>query len=142
MLPTYSGEKTSHWEQTSVSTATRYGSFAMEYLINSILSKGGKRNNLEFKLFGGCSILDSRTTIGPHNIRFIKNYMREEGYSIAAESLGGSYPIIINYFPKTGVVKMKRLAEMVSEVARKEKSFLHALKETKIDGDIELFDDD
>ncbi|MDM8560868.1 hypothetical protein [Candidatus Parabeggiatoa sp. HSG14] len=50
MLPHSTLDK---WEHTSVSTESRYGSFAMEYLINEILKYGGKRKNLEVKLFGG-----------------------------------------------------------------------------------------
>lgn len=140
MLPTYSVTESSHWENTSVNAATRYGSFAMEYLINSILSKGGKRNNLEFKLFGGCDILGSLTSIGPRNIQFIKQYMEAEGYSIAAEKLGGSHPIVLNYHPKTGAAKIKHLDGKKSEIISTEKRYLHDLEGRNIEGDIELFD--
>ncbi|MBN1379565.1 MAG: chemoreceptor glutamine deamidase CheD [Gammaproteobacteria bacterium] len=139
LLPTYSSKEEQQWENTSVSAATRYGSYAMEYLINSILSKGGKRNFLEFKLFGGGNITGSFASVGKHNVQFIREYMETEGYGIAAESLGGSHPIIVNYNPRTGTAKIKRLAHMASEIATIERSFMQELKEKRIEGDVELF---
>ncbi len=140
MLPTYSVTENRHWENTSVDAATRYGSFAMEYLINTILSKGGRKNNLEFKVFGGCDILGSLTSIGPRNVSFIKEYMDTEGYGIAAESLGGSHPIVLNYYLKSGRAKIKRLDEKAYDIASSEKSYMHELEVNEIEGDIELFE--
>lgn len=140
MLPSNTPKENSPWENTSVNVATRYGSYAMEYLINSILSKGGKKNNLEFKLFGGGNILGSVVSMGPHNVSFIKAYMEAEGYDIAAESLGGVYPIILNYNPFTGKAKVKRLEDKASEIISIETSFIQKLRKEKLEGEIELFD--
>lgn len=139
MLPTFSIKENNTWEYTSVNSAARYGLYAMEYLINSILEKGGKRNNLEFKLFGGGDILGSFTNIGVNNVRFIREYMATEGYSIAAESLGAVHPIKLNYFPRSGVAKVKRLDERAVEIAAQEKHFLHDLEGKSVEGDVELF---
>jgi chemotaxis protein CheD len=114
----------------------------MEFLINSILSKGGRRNCLEFKLFGGGNITGSADSIGKYNVKFIKDYMKTEGYSIAAESLGGSHPIILNYSPKTGVAKIRRLDQKTLEIVTSEQSYLHKLETERIEGDIELFNGD
>ena len=140
MLPTFSLQENNNWEYTAVNAAMRYGSYAMEHLINTILQKGGKRNNLEFKLFGGGDILGSFTTIGMHNVRFIRSYMKAEGYSIAAEYLGATHPIKLNYFPKSGIAKIKRLDERAVEIAADEKTFMHHLEEQKVEGEVELFD--
>jgi chemotaxis protein CheD len=140
MLPTYSMKESSHWEHSSANASTRYGLYAMESLINSILDKGGKRNNLEFKLFGGSNILGSFASIGPLNVRFIREYMKTEGYGAAAESLGGVSPIVVNYYPRTGTAKIKRLDEKADEVISDEKLYLHKLEEQDISGDIELFE--
>jgi chemotaxis protein CheD len=85
--------------------------------------------------------MGSFTTIGTNNVSFIKEYMKTEGYSIAAESLGGLHPIILNYFPYTGIAKVKRLEENITEIANTEKSFRHELEEQSVGGEIELFDD-
>ena len=52
--------------------ATRFGNVAMEYLINEILKNGGKKKNLEVKLFGGGKVLINMTDVGEKNIRFVK----------------------------------------------------------------------
>ncbi len=52
--------------------ATRYGSYAMESLINDLLKLGAARERLEIKLFGGGRILASMTDIGARNIAFIR----------------------------------------------------------------------
>ena len=51
--------------------ATRYGSYAMESLINDLLKLGAARERLEIKLFGGGRMLASMTDIGARNIAFI-----------------------------------------------------------------------
>lgn len=139
MLPNFSVRENNTWEYTSVNTAARYGTHAMEFLVNTILERGGKRNNLEFKLFGGGDILGIFSSVGQNNVRFIREYMNIEGYGIAAECLGASYPIKLNYTPANGVAKVKRLDDKAVEIAAVEKTFLHHLQEQEVGGDIELF---
>lgn len=67
------------WENTHNNLATRYGSVAMEHLINTIMKRGGKRKNLEVKLFGGGSVLNTLMDIGDRNIQFVKDYVRWPG---------------------------------------------------------------
>src|SRR6185312_3936064 len=50
--------------ETAVGTATRYGSHAMESLINDLLKLGAARDRLEIKLFGGGRILSGMTDVG------------------------------------------------------------------------------
>jgi len=40
-----------------VTESARYGSYAMEVMINTIMSHGGRRGALEVKLFGGSRVL-------------------------------------------------------------------------------------
>ena len=61
--------------------ATRYGSYAMESLINDLLKLGAARERLEIKLFGGGRMLASMTDIGARNIAFIKQYLSLEGFA-------------------------------------------------------------
>ncbi|GIX21973.1 MAG: putative chemoreceptor glutamine deamidase CheD [Gammaproteobacteria bacterium] len=139
MLPTVSLRDNSLWELTDVNTAARYGSHAMEYLINAVLQKGGRRNHLEFKLFGGGDILGAFTSVGADNVRFIRRYMQEEGYGVAAECLGRPYPIKVQFHPASGVARVKHLKEKVSEVAAEEKRYLRNLMEVEVGGEVELF---
>ena len=48
--------------------ASRYGVHAMEHLINDILKRGGRRDRLEIKLFGGGRILSGLSDVGEKNI--------------------------------------------------------------------------
>ena len=71
------------------SASMRFGNFAMEKLINDILSRGGRRSNLEIKVFGGAAIIGNMAPIGTRNADFVESYLREEGLPIAAQSLRG-----------------------------------------------------
>ena len=57
MLPIDSGKGDGLWGDGPTGVATRYGSYAMEQLINELLKMGAKRERLEVKLFGGGKIL-------------------------------------------------------------------------------------
>jgi len=110
MLPFQGEHNSSQWGNNPVSSASRYGNWAMEFLINEILKAGGYKNNFEIKLFGGGNILhNAHSTIGKKNIEFVKNYLENEGFSVVAEDLGDFFPRKILYFPDTGAVKVKKL---------------------------------
>ena len=93
MLPMQGDHSSTQWGSNSVSSASRYGNWAMEYLINEILKCGGYKNNFEIKLFGGGNVLrNSSASIGQKNIDFVKAYLEKEGLSVTSEDLGDSYP--------------------------------------------------
>lgn len=141
MLPALDVNDDSDWEFTAVNTAARYGAFAMERLINTILKKGGKRNNLEFKFFGGGNMLNSSTSVGDNNIRFVKEYMEAEGYGISAQCLGRPYPLKLHYFASTGVAKVRKLASATVSVASSENRYANELERKLGNYDVELFKD-
>ncbi len=128
------------WKSTSLSAATRYGNFAMEHLINVILKNGGKRQNLEVKLFGGGRILANMTDVGMRNIEFAHDYIKTEGLLVTAEDLGSIYPRMVVYFPSTGKVKVKRLRSLHNNtIAEQEIRYLSSIETKPVGGDIELF---
>ena len=57
MLPIDKNVMTKSLRSKDLQTACRYGDFAMEKLINIIISNGGKRKNLEVKVFGGGNVV-------------------------------------------------------------------------------------
>ena len=67
------------------SATMRFGNFAMEQLINEILCRGGRRHNLEIKVFGGAGIIGSSAQVGLRNADFVETYLQEEGLPIAAQ---------------------------------------------------------
>lgn len=52
------------WENTPVSDQTRYGNIAMERLINIVIASGGRKSDMEVKLFGGGKVLNIDADIG------------------------------------------------------------------------------
>ena len=88
MLPEDATVGPNNWLDPAVGLATRYGSYAMESLINDLLKLGAARERLEIKLFGGGRILQGMTDVGGRNVEFIRNYIQLEGYRIAAADVG------------------------------------------------------
>ncbi len=142
MLPEDNSGGQSAWLHPGLGRATRYGSFAMEQLINDLLKLGAQRDRLELKLFGGGKILASMTDVGARNIVFIRNFVRLEGFRVLAEDLGDIYPRKLIYFPQTGRVLVRKLRALDSEsVATRERQYLGSLDNgVEQDDDIVLFD--
>lgn len=141
MLPIQTGEKGIQ-RNNSVNPALCYGNWAMEYLINSILKLGGKRERLEIKLFGGGRVLSGMTNIdvGKRNIDFVTGFLRQEGHKIKSHDLGGDYPRKVLYFADTGAVKMRRLRTVSNDtIRRREKDYLDSMNKKPQNGDVELF---
>ena len=90
--------------------SARYGAFAMEQLINRVLSLGtGRKQNLEIKLFGGGLINRALTDIGAKNIAFVREFLENEGYQLAKGDLGGNYARRVMFKPHSGRAFIKRL---------------------------------
>lgn len=142
MLPEeFAGSAADRWLDPSAGLATRYGSHAMESLINSLLKLGADRRRFEIKLFGAGRILSTGTDVGASNIAFVRRYLQTEGLKAVAEDLGDIYPRRIIYFPATGKVRVRRLPPMDgTEIAARERRYLGDIAGRAAGGDIELFD--
>ncbi len=140
MLPSTDLGEADAWKAASLSSATRYGNYAMEHLINEILRNGGKRQNLEVKVFGGGRILENMTDVGQRNIAFVRDYLKTEGLQVASEDVGDIFPRMVVYFPATGKVRVKRLRSLhTNTIASQEKSYIESIKAKPVSGDVELF---
>ncbi|HVY52018.1 MAG TPA: hypothetical protein VHA07_10730 [Devosia sp.] len=123
--------------------SARYGAFAMELLINKVLTRGtGRKANLEIKLFGGGLINAALTDIGAKNIEFVHEFLDNEGYVVASEDVGGTFARRVMFKPWSGRAFVKRLGNAAaSSVAREELSIVgsrvSALRPPVVD--IELF---
>lgn len=126
LLPIANGLPPRTWQE---SAEGRYGSYAMERLVNEILEGGGRRERLEAKIFGGGCILEGLTDVGAQNARFVKDYLRLEGIGVAAENLGGPSPRRVHFYPRSGRARVKRLLPAELEpLARRERALLSALR--------------
>ena len=119
--------------------ATRYGSFAMEHMINDIISNGGRRENFEIKLFGGGRVLPTVTDVGKRNVEFAREYLLREGLRITSEDVGDTYPRKLLYFPATGRVLMKKMPVRKDNIVQREMEYQRSLQAKPVTGEIDLF---
>jgi chemotaxis protein CheD len=143
MLPEDASTGPNNWLDPAIGLATRYGSYAMESLINDLLKLGATRERLEIKVFGGGLVLSGVTDVGARNIAFVRSYLELEGYRIIAEDLGGTQPRKVVYFPASGRVKMRRLRPVENRIiSHHEQLYLASIATTAATagGDVELFD--
>lgn len=92
--------------------STRYGSFAMEQLINGILSRGGVKQRLEIKLFGAGKLYESNIDVGARNSEWVLRYLNDEGLPIAKRDLGDVFPRKLYYFTDSGRVLLKKITRI------------------------------
>ena len=138
MLPEPVGERDS-WSST-VGRAARYGSDAMEQLINAILKAGGQRVDLRAKVFGGGRVLARMSDVGQRNIDFVQRYIAAENLALVASDLGDVFPRQVQFFPQSGRarVRLLRRSDDVALVAG-ESGYLKRLANDPIKGEVELF---
>jgi len=140
MLPETNQHKLNAGAEAVVGNATRYGNYAMEHLINMILANGGKRKNLEVKVFGGGKIIPTLGDVGLNNINFVLEYIDTEALKLISQDLGDIYPRKVIYYPHTGKVKMKKIKDLHNEViASREKQYRTSIKDVEVESDVELF---
>lgn len=120
--------------------SARYGAFAMEQLINKVLSRGsGRKSNLEIKVFGGGLINASLTDVGAKNIEFVREFLGNEGYDLVKEDLGGSYARRVMFKPHSGRAFVKRLDSAVGASIVKEELAVAVRSVKPAVDDVELF---
>jgi len=137
MLPDGGGDAGS-----PVSASMRYGSFAMEVLINDLLKAGARRENLEAKVFGGGAVLRGFTAmnVGERNAAFVTQFLKTERIPVLASDLNDIYPRKVYFFPKTGKVLVKKLMQTQNDtLAKRELDYAKRLKVEPVGGEIDLF---
>lgn len=90
----------------------RYGSFAMELLINEMMKRGAQRNRLEAKVFGGGQVIAGMTSInvGERNTSFVLDYLKTERIPVVSKDVLDIYPRKVCFLPASGKAMVKRLA--------------------------------
>ncbi|MDX8379102.1 MAG: chemoreceptor glutamine deamidase CheD [Gallionella sp.] len=122
--------------------SARYGTYAMEILINQLLKMGARRQNLEAKVFGGGAVLRGFTVanVGQRNAEFVLNFLKIEKIHLAAQDLLDIYPRKVYYFPKTGRVRVKKLRIVHNDtIINRETEYSSRLHYSDLGGDVELF---
>lgn len=90
----------------------RYGSYAMELLINELLKRGATRMTLEAKIFGGAAVIAgmSSLNVGERNTRFVIEFLATERIPIVSQDVLDVYPRKVCFLPHSGRAMVKRLA--------------------------------
>ncbi len=125
-----------------LSTSARYGTYAMEVLINHLLKLGARRNRLEAKVFGGGAVMESLSSsnVGVRNAEFVLKFLNTEKVPVVAKDLLDSYPRKVYYFPKSGRVLVKKLHRVHNDTLfSREREYKARLTTAKVEGDVELF---
>jgi chemotaxis protein CheD len=120
--------------------SARYGAFAMEQLINKVLSQGsGRKTNLEIKVFGGGMINPALSDVGAKNVDFIQDFLANEGYAAVKRDLGGTFARRVLFQPHSGRAFVRRLdSSAVASVAVDELNYAGRRAIPAV-GEVELF---
>jgi len=139
MLPVFKGEA-KKWDPSTANPVNRFGDYAMEHLINTIMAHGGHKDNLEIKLFGGSRIVKNMSDIGEQNIRFVFDFLKQENLSVAASDVSGNCPRKVYYFPETGRVRLKKLSSLHNNtIIERETHYMHEINKKSVTGEVDLF---
>jgi len=121
----------------------RYGSYAMELLINEMMKLGATRATMEAKVFGGGQVIDGMSTmnIGERNTNFVIDYLKTERIPIMAKDVQGPYPRKVCFLPASGKAMVKRLAAANKEslAAQERAAAQKAAPVANAGGSVDLF---
>jgi chemotaxis protein methyltransferase CheR len=126
-----------HTESTHEIDRQRFGTHAMETLINGLMSQGADRHRLQAKIFGGGNVLGmvtKRPTVGEQNAAFATEFLRVEGIALVASRLGGSSGMEVRFHPHTGKVFVRDISRDLIDLSREEAEDM-----PMVGGDAELF---
>ena len=121
----------------------RYGSYAMELLINELLKLGASRTTLEAKVFGGGAVLSGMNSlnVGERNTTFVMDYLKTERIPVVSKDVLEIYPRKVCFFPHSGKAMVKRLAPSNPEsiVAQERAALQKATPASTGGGSVDLF---
>lgn len=121
----------------------RYGSYAMELLINEMMKRGASRQTLEAKVFGGGAVISGMNSInvGERNTQFVMDYLKLERIPIVSKDVLDVYPRKVCFLPSSGKAMVKRLATSNAEalVAQDRAAAQKAVPQSTGGGSIDLF---
>jgi chemotaxis protein CheD len=121
----------------------RYGSYAMELLINELMKRGATRSTLEAKVFGGGQVISGMNTmnVGERNTSFVMDYLRTERIPVVSKDVMEIYPRKVCFLPHSGKAMVKRLSPANPEalVAQDRAAAQKAVPPSSGAGSVDLF---
>lgn len=127
--------KDDHW-----GASARYGSYAMEVLVNELLNRGGMKSRFEVKVFGGGKIYEGMNDVGAQNAAWALEYLEREGIQPIKVDVGDVCPRKVYYFTESGRVLLKKLDPVQRQaIAQEEQRYQRELGQESKAGDVTLF---
>jgi chemotaxis protein CheD len=121
----------------------RYGSYAMELLINEMMKRGASRLTMEAKVFGGGAVISGMNSlnVGERNTKFVIDYLQTERIPIVSKDVMDIYPRKVCFLPGSGKAMVKRLAPTNAEalVAQDRAAAQKAVPTSTGGGSVDLF---
>jgi chemotaxis protein CheD len=121
----------------------RYGSYAMELLINHLLKLGARRESMQAKVFGGAQVMAgfSSMNVGERNTKFVLDYLTTERIPVVSQDVLDIHPRKVCFFPVSGKALVKRLAHAHPEtlVVEERKGSAAAVVSSTAGGSVDLF---
>lgn len=101
------------------SASLRYGSYAMELLVNEMMKEGARRSNLVAHIFGGARMIAKGGRfdgqIGVENVRLATDFLRAEGIRVDQTDTGGTRARRIEFTPHNGKIVLTHIDALVDE---------------------------
>ena len=121
----------------------RYGSYAMELLINELIKRGATRATMEAKVFGGGAVISGMNSInvGERNTRFVLDYLATERIAVVSKDVMDIYPRKVCFLPHSGKAMVKRLAATNTDalVSQERAALRQAAPAVATGGSVDLF---
>lgn len=120
----------------------RYGSYAMELLINEMIKRGATRATMEAKVFGGGAVISGMSSInvGERNTAFVLDYLRTERITVVSKDVLDIYPRKVCFLPHSGKAMVKKLASANTEaLLAQERAAAAKPVATSAGGSVDLF---
>jgi chemotaxis protein CheD len=121
----------------------RYGSYAMELLINQLMKRGASRSTLEAKVFGGGAVIASMTSmhVGERNTQFVLDYLRTERIPVVSKDVLDVCARKVCLLPASGKALVKKLAPTNADalVAQERAAAEKAAPQATGGGSVDLF---
>jgi chemotaxis protein CheD len=120
----------------------RYGSYAMEVLINRMMKLGAQRSSMEAKVFGGGAVVGglNSSKVGERNTDFVMNYLKTERIPVVSKDVLDIYPRKVCFMPVSGKAMVKRLASSNTEaLAAQERAAAQHAAPGHSGGTVDLF---
>ena len=145
MLPTpFKRSTTTNFSTEFISENGRYGSYAMELLINDMMKRGAKKSGIQAKVFGGASMLHlgqgSSPSIASGNIDFAFEFLKTEGIPVISSDVGGERARKILFFVRSGKVLLTPIQGTFNALVEEEdRTYLNRIASKSMEGSVVWF---